>query len=84
MGEIRTREPIDWDAVDTNKRFGFECLSPGSYAFVIPVSSYNWSVGAPLPDEDECGSLFVEIAFQGGDWQYAVGAFSLNQSCRQA
>jgi hypothetical protein len=84
MEEIRTREPIDWDAVGANKRFGFECLSLGSYAFVIPTSSYNRSVGAPLPDEPECGSPFVEIAFHGGDWQYAVGAFSINESCRQA
>ena len=84
MEEIRTRRPIEWSIVDEKKRFGFKCLSQGDYAFVIPVSSYNWSVGAPLPDEDECGSLFVEIAFQGGDWQYAVGAFSLNQSCRKA
>ena len=84
MEEIRTREPIDWDAVGANKRFGFECLSLGSYPFVIPTSSYNRSVGAPLPDEPECGSPFVEIAFHGGDWQYAVGAFSVNESCRQA
>ena len=84
MEEIRTGRPIEWSIVDERKRFGFMCLSQGDYAFVIPVSSYNRSVGAPLPDEVECGSMFVDIAFQGGDWQYAVGAFSINESCRQA
>lgn len=84
MEEIRTRKPIEWSIVDERKRFGFKCLSQGDYAFVIPVSSYNLSVGAPLPDEVECGGMFVDIAFQGGDWQYAVGAFSVNESCRQA
>jgi len=84
MEEIRTQRPIEWSVVDEKKRFGFMCLSQGNYAFVIPVSSYNRSVGAPLPDEPEYGSLFIDIAFQGGDWQYAVGAFSINESCRQA
>ena len=83
MQEIRTREVIGRASVNVSKRFEFDCLSPGSYAFVIPVSSYNGSAGAPLPDEVECGSLFIDIAFQGGDWKYAVGAFSINDSCRR-
>ena len=82
MDEIRSREPIDWAAVDAQKRFGFECLSPGDYAFVVPASAYNGSVGAPLPDQIECGNLSVEVAFQGGDGQYMVGGFSVNQSSR--
>jgi ATP-dependent DNA helicase RecG len=82
--EIRAREPIDWADVDAKKRFGFECLSPGAYAFMIPASSYKGSVGAPLPDQIECGNLSVEIAFQGGDGQYAVGGFSVNESCWKA
>ena len=84
LHEIRSREPIDWAAVDASKRFGFECISPGDYAFVVPASSYNRSVGAPLPDQIECGNLFVEVAFQGGDGQYMVGGFSVNQSCGKA
>ena len=84
MAEIRSREPIDWAAVDAQKRFGFECLSPGAYAFMVPASSYNGSVGAPLPDQIECGNLSVEIAFQGGDGRYAVGGFSINQFCGKA
>jgi len=83
LHEIRSREPIDWAAVDTEKRFRFRCLSPGAYSFVVPASSYNGSVGAPLPDQIECGILSVEVAFQGGDGQYAIGGFSVNQSCRQ-
>ena len=47
MEEIRTQRPIEWSIVDERKGFGFMCLSQGDYAFVIPVSSYNWSVGAP-------------------------------------
>lgn len=83
MEEIRTQRPIEWSIVDERKRFGFMCISQRNYAFVIPVSSYNRSVGAPLPDKSAYGSLFIDIAFQGGDWQYAVGAFSINESCRQ-
>ena len=84
MDEIRSREPIGWAAVDAQKRFGFECLSPGDYAFVVPASAYNGSVGAPLPDEFRCGNLSVEVAFQGGNGRYAVGGFSVNGFCRQA
>jgi len=80
MQQIRSRGPIDWTAVDAAKRFGFRCISPGAYAFVVPASSYNGSVGAPLPDQIECGNLSVHIAFQGGDGQYMVGGFSVNQS----
>jgi hypothetical protein len=84
MQEIRSRKPIESSIVNAKKRFSFRCLSPGDYAFVIPVSSYDGWVGAPLPYEFECGSLFVDIAFQGGDWQYMVGAFSINESCWKA
>ena len=84
MQQIMSRQPIGSAAVDAQRRFGFECLSPGAYAFMIPASSYNGSVGAPLPDEIECGNLSVEIAFQGGDGQYMVGGFSVNESRRQA
>jgi len=84
MEEIRTGSPIEWSTVDERKRFEFMCIAQGNYAFVIPAFSYNRSVGAPLPDKTEYGSLSVDIAFQGGDWQYAVGAFSINESCRQA
>ena len=80
MHEIRSREPIDWAPVDVQKRFGFKCISPGQYAFMIPASSYNRSVGAPLPDEIRCGNLSVEVAFQGGDGEYMVGGFSVNES----
>jgi len=78
--EIRVREPIDWAATDAQKWFRFDCLSPGAYAFVVPASSYNGSVGAPVPDGIEFGNLSVEVAFQGGDGQYMVGGFSVNQS----
>lgn len=84
MKAIRTRQPIDWAAVDAQKRFGFDCLSPGAYAFMVPATSYNALVGPPLPDEIEGGNLSVEVAFQGGDGQYAVGGFSINQSSRKA
>ncbi len=83
MQEIGSGEPIDWAAVDAQKRFRFECLSPGVYAFRVPALSCNGSFGAPLPDEIECGNLSVEIAFQGGDGRYAVSGFSVNQSSRK-
>jgi hypothetical protein len=59
MEEISEREPIDWAAVYAQKRFGFDCLSPGAYAFMVPATSYNALVGAPLPDQTECGNLVV-------------------------
>jgi hypothetical protein len=80
MQEKRSRKPIESAVVNAKNRFRFRCLFPGDYAFVIPVSSYDGSVGAPLPEKFECGGLHVDIAFQGGDWQYAVGAFTINES----
>jgi hypothetical protein len=77
MGEIRTEKPIRVGRVNESEGFKFNCLFPGKYTFVIPSSSYNGSVGSPLPYVFECQNIFLDIAFQGGDMDYAVGAFSI-------
>ena len=80
MGEIR--EPFQKTSalVNESKGFIFSCLLPGEYAFVIPTTSYNGSVGSPLPYEFDCRNLSLRIAFQGGNYSYAVGAFSIQNS----
>jgi hypothetical protein len=77
MHEIRTGRPSQWTLVNESKEFQFHCLSYGKYAFVIPMSSYNGFVGLPLPYESDCRNFSLNVAFQGGDSQYAVGVFSI-------
>ena len=83
MTEIRTLRPVKREAINASKRFTFRCLFPGNYAFVIPSSSYNGAVGFPLPYEFDCPNFSLEIAFQGGDSQLAVGVFSIKNSSSQ-
>jgi hypothetical protein len=40
---------------------------------------YNSLVGSPLPYEFNCPNVSIRIAFQGGDHQYSVGAFSIEK-----
>lgn len=77
MHEIRTGRPSQWTLVNESKEFQFRCLSYGNYAFVIPMSSYNGMVGLPLPYESDCRNFSLNVVFQGGDSQYAVGVFSI-------
>ena len=80
MNRIRARQPVSQGTVNASGRFSFVCLSPGKYAFVIPSASFDGAIGFPLPYEFDCKNLSLEIAFQGGDYQYAVGAFSIEDS----
>ena len=80
MSEIRTTQPVRSGTVNESDSFIFSCLSPGKYVLVIPSSCYNTSVGSPLPYEFDCENFSLRIAFQGGDFQYAVGAFSIYDS----
>ena len=83
MTAITTTNPIASSIVNKSKKFRFQCLSFGNYTVVIPTTSYSRATGSPLPYEFECKNVSVRIAFQGGDYQYAVGAFSIepnNQS----
>ena len=79
MREIRITQPVARAVVNDSKHFLFPCLSRGNYALVIPTSSYSGSVGSPLPYEFDCENFSLRIAFQGGDPQYAVGAFSIER-----
>jgi hypothetical protein len=66
MVEVNKHGPIHRELINESKAFKVECLDFGNYAFVIPTSSYNGSVGSPLPYEFEC-------------LEYMVGAFSIEQ-----
>ena len=77
MNSARKPYPISWALVNESGEFYFPCLIPGKYVFVIETSSFENSVGSPLPYEFDCQNISLEIAFQGGDPQYAVGAFSI-------
>ena len=79
MAEIRNSQVIMQACVNATNGFKFGCLYPGKYALVIPTTSYYWSKGAPLPYEFDCTNVSVRIAFQGGDSEYMVGAFSIIQ-----
>ena len=77
MSSARKPWAISWALVNESAGFDFPCLIPGKYVFVIETSSFGHSVGPPLPYEFDCQNISLEIAFQGGDPQYAVGAFSI-------
>jgi hypothetical protein len=83
MTEIRTTQPISWEIVHESRGFEFHCVSLGTYALVIPTSSYKGAVGSPLPYEFDCRNFSLRIAFQGGDPHYAVGAFSIEKTSSQ-
>ena len=77
MSSARKPWAISWALVNESGGFDFPCLIPGKYVFVIETSSFGNSVGSPLPYEFDSRNISLEIAFQGGDSQYAVGAFSI-------
>ena len=79
MAEIRNHQPTDARSVNVSKGFQFDCLCFGQYALVIPTSSYNGSVGPPLPYEFDCVNVSLKISFQGGDPDYMVGAFLIDK-----
>jgi hypothetical protein len=80
LREIRTGSPLKTGIVNESAGFKFGCVSPGKYVATIPTTSYNGSVGAPLPYEFDCNNLSLRIAFQGGDYHHAVGAFFVEDS----
>ena len=80
MHHIRTRNPVSSSLINESKEFRFDCLNPGDYAFVIPSANFDMVVGSPLTYEFECENHSLEIAFQGGDYEYAVGAFSIERA----
>ena len=77
MAAIKTMEPIESVILDENQRYDFGCLIAGNYAAVVPGHSYAGAVGFPLPVEFTFRNLSLDIAFQGGDINHAVGAFSI-------
>jgi hypothetical protein len=75
LATIRSSQPVEREYVNATGSFKFSCLSSGKFAFVIPTTSYNGSIGSPLPYEFDCKNFSLRIAFQGGGSQYAIGAF---------
>ena len=80
MASITEGEPIKDSFVNESREFAFSCLSYGKYVFVIPTASYTSSVGFPLPYEFDCQNFSLSISFQGGNSEFAVGAFSIEKS----
>lgn len=74
---IQSNQPIKREYVNTTGGFKFSCLSSGKFAFVIPTTSYYGPIGYPLPYEFDCRNFSLRIAFQGGNSQYAIGAFEI-------
>jgi hypothetical protein len=77
MATIENQTPFRETMVDAGNTFQIGCVSLGNYAFVIPASSYDGSVGFPLPYEWIQNNYTLDVAFQGGDYRYSVGAFSI-------
>ena len=63
--------------INQSQGFMIPCLTAGQYAIMIPTSSYNHSVGYPLPDETCTENLSIKVAFQGGNYLYALGVFEI-------
>lgn len=80
MSTIRETQAVAQELVNESSGFEFDCLSVGKYVFVIPITSYNGTVGSPLPYEFDCENISLKTAFQGGDSTYSVGAFSIINS----
>jgi hypothetical protein len=77
MSSPRKPWPISWALVNESGNFVFPCLTPGNYVFVIETSSFDRTIGPPLPFEFEGRDVSLKIGFQGWDGQHAVGAFSI-------
>jgi hypothetical protein len=80
LGTVRADEPLKTSTVNQSAGFCFTCVLPGKYAAAIPTTSYNGSVGAPLPYEFDCDNVSLRILFQGGDYHHMVGAFLVQES----
>jgi hypothetical protein len=83
METVEGNNSAQTTSVNDSKEFMFPCLNYGNFAIMIPTSSYDRSVGYPLPYEVCTENLSIEIAFQGGDYRYAVGVFSIIEPVRQ-
>lgn len=81
MQTVRKCSPVQIVRVNKTAEYNFACLDYGQYVAAILSSSYrNSSVGSPLPYEFKNENVSVEIVFQGGDYEYSVGAISINKT----
>lgn len=80
MDKVIRHQPFKSASINKSQAFQFECLHHGSYVLAIPASSYNHSMGAPLPFEFDCPNASLRIRYQGGDSSHWVGVFTLNTS----
>lgn len=79
MGKINLAQPDRIDYVEANQSFSFYCLPEGYYLLNIPSSSYDFSLGSPIPAENRQGALKVEAILQGGNAQNLFSAFSVKR-----
>lgn len=79
MAAVRNRIPTQSVETGPEKEFSFGCLAPGKYALAVPGFAYNKSIGYPLPLEIGIKNLSLKVAFQGGDLNYALAAFSIQE-----
>ena len=83
MTTVRTQNPLTWVPINETSGFVFRCLSVGNYVAAIPSSSFNQSVGSPLPYEFDCQNFSLSIAFHGGDSEFLVGVFFILDTSTQ-
>ena len=83
MTVVRTAKPMSQTLVNETAGFLFKCLSAGKYIVVTPATSFNQSVGSPLPYEFDCRDFSLYIEFHGGDSEFLVGVFSILNTSTQ-
>jgi hypothetical protein len=79
MEEINGADQEGMTKVTTSQSFSFHCLPPGLYLLSIPVSSYDVSVGSPIPIESGQRELKVTAILQGGNSMYLFSVFSIER-----
>jgi hypothetical protein len=79
IGKINQGQAERVSKIDANQSFSFFCLPEGRYLLKIPVSSYNFSFGSPIPAETNQGDLNVKAILQGGNSQIMFSAFSIER-----
>lgn len=83
MQTIKNCTPIQVDNVSRTAGYNFTCLDYGQYVAAIPSTSYkNHSVGSPLVYGFKNENVSIDSIYQGGDHEYLVGTFSINQTCQ--
>ena len=76
-GIINEQYPDAIAQIGANQSFTFPCLPEGHYILNVPASSYNFSVGSPIANENMRDNFKVYLLLQGGNSQRLFSAFSI-------